>query len=69
MADINELRELGDEDLVQRVADLDNQVFRLRMQATMGQGETPNKMRDLRRERARAKTVLRERELAAEGDR
>ena len=39
MADINELRELGDEDLVQRVADLDNQVCSgCACRATMGAG-------------------------------
>jgi len=67
MTDINELRELGDEELAARAADLDTQVFRLRMQQTMGQGEAPNKMRQLRRERARVKTLLRERELASGG--
>lgn len=65
MTDVNELRELGQEDLQQRQKDLDDQVFRLRLQQTMGQGETPNKMRQLRRERARVLTLLRERELAS----
>lgn len=69
MTDIAELRELGADDLAQRVLDLDDQVFRLRMQQGTGQGDAPNKMRELRRERARVKTLLRERELAAEGQR
>lgn len=69
MSNIDELRELGHEDLRQRASELDDQVFRLRMQQTMGQGETPNKMKQLRRERAQVKTLLRERELAAERDR
>ena len=69
MTDIAELREIGTDDLAQRVLDLDDQVFRLRMQQGTGQGDAPNKMRELRRERARVKTLLRERELAAEGQR
>ncbi len=69
MTDIAELRELSAEDLNARLQDLDDQVFRLRLQQTTGQGESPNKMRELRRDRARVLTLLRERELAAEGDR
>jgi len=69
MTDIAELRELGTEDLAGRVLDLDDKVFRLRMQQGTGQGDVPNKMRQLRRERARVKTLLRELELAAEGQR
>jgi len=68
MANLAELRELGSGDLVQRVTQLDNEVFRLRIQQGMGQGDKPNKMKQLRRERARAKTLLRERELAAGRD-
>ena len=69
MTDVNELRELGNEDLRQRQKDLDNEVFRLRLQETMGQGATPNKARALRRDRARVNTLLRERELASERER
>ena len=63
MTGIDELRELGTEDLQQRVGELDDQVFRLRIQRSMGQTDASNKMRELRRERARVKTLLREREL------
>jgi len=66
MTDIADLRELGIDDLAKRVLDLDDQVFRLRMQQGTGQGDVPNKMRLIRRERARVKTLLREQELAAE---
>ena len=55
-----ELRGLAVEDLRQRASDLDDQVFRLRLQRSMGQSEAGNKIRPLRRERARVKTVLRE---------
>ncbi|CAI8032437.1 50S ribosomal protein L16 [Geodia barretti] len=64
MTDISELRELGVEDLRQRRGELDDQVFRLRIQKSMGQTDAANKMRQLRRDRARVMTLLRERELA-----
>ncbi|HYN08160.1 MAG TPA: 50S ribosomal protein L29 [Vicinamibacterales bacterium] len=57
---LTELRALSVDDLHQRASDLDEQVFRLRIQKSMGQQESANKMRPLRRERARVKTVLRE---------
>jgi large subunit ribosomal protein L29 len=57
---MNELRELPVDDLRKRATDLDDQVFRLRIQSSMGQGESGNKMRPLRRELARVMTVLRE---------
>lgn len=67
MTKIAELRELGAEDLARREGEIDEEVFRLRLQRSTGQAEAPNKMRDLRRDRARIKTLLRERELAAAG--
>jgi len=57
---LSEVRGLSVEDLRQRASDLDEQVFRLRIQKSMGQMESANKLRPLRRERARVKTVLRE---------
>lgn len=65
MAKASELRDLGTEQLEQRVRELDDQVFRLRLQKSMGQSDAAYKMRGLRRDRARVKTLLRERELEA----
>jgi large subunit ribosomal protein L29 len=65
MTKVTELRELPSEQLEERVRDLDDQVFRLRLQKSMGQTEAANKMKDIRRDRARAKTLLRERETEA----
>ena len=56
-----EIRELGVEDLRVREKDLDDQLFRLRIQKSMGQLEAPAKLRTLRRDLARIKTILRER--------
>jgi large subunit ribosomal protein L29 len=58
---IGEIRELGVDDLQARVKDLDDQLFRLRIQKSMGQLEAPAKLRTLRRDLARVKTILRER--------
>jgi len=57
---LSELRGLSVDDLRQRARDLDERVFRLRLQSSMGQAEAGNKVRPLRRERARVMTVLRE---------
>ena len=57
---LTELRGSTVEDLKKRELDLDDRVFRLRIQKSMGQAESGNKIRPLRRELARVKTVLRE---------
>ena len=57
---LSDLRGLTPDDLRARVRDLEEQVFRLRLQSSMGQGEAGNKIRPLRRELARINTVLRE---------
>ena len=57
---LSELRGLSADELRQRAKDLDDQVFRLRIQRSMGQAESGNKIRPLRRELARVHTVLRE---------
>ena len=55
-----ELRGLSAEDLQQRAKDLEDLTFRMRIQKSMGQTESANKMRPLRREMARIQTLLRE---------
>jgi len=47
-----------------REKELDDQLFRLRIQKSMGQLEAPAKVRELRRDLARVKTILREKEQA-----
>ena len=58
-----EVRELTVDELRARVKDLDDQIFRLRIQKSMGQLEAPGKVRDVRRDLARIKTILREKEM------
>ena len=55
-----ELRDLGADELAARERALIDQLFRLRIQKSMGQLEAPNKMRTVRRDLARIKTVLRQ---------
>jgi large subunit ribosomal protein L29 len=57
---LSELRGLSVEDLRQRAHELEDKVFRLRLQKSMGQSEAGHKIRPLRRESARVRTVLRE---------
>jgi large subunit ribosomal protein L29 len=57
---VGEIRELSVDELQGRERDLDDQLFRLRIQKSMGQLEAPLKVRELRRDRARIKTILRE---------
>ena len=59
---IGEFRDLGADELKQREKDLDDQLFRLRIQKSMGQLEAGGKMKSLRRDVARIKTALREKE-------
>jgi len=60
-----EIRDLTLDDLRARVTDFDDQIFRLRIQKSMGQLEAPGKVREVRRDLARIKTILREKELQA----
>ena len=55
-----ELRDMDVETLQVKTQEIDDQLFRMRIQKSMGQLEAPGKMRTIRRERARILTVLKE---------
>ena len=61
---VSEFRDLQVDELRQRDMDMDDQLFRLRIQKSMGQLEAAHKLKALRRDLARVKTVLREKETA-----
>jgi large subunit ribosomal protein L29 len=61
---VAEIRELTVDDLHAKVRDLDDELFRLRIQKSMGQLEAPAKVRGVRRDLARVKTILREKSAA-----
>ena len=56
----SELRDLAAEELAIRERELIDQLFRMRIQKSMGQLEAPDKIRTVRRDLARVKTVLRQ---------
>jgi large subunit ribosomal protein L29 len=57
---VAEIRELTVDDLRAREKDLDDQLFRLRIQKSMGTLEAPAKVREVRKDLARIKTILKE---------
>lgn len=60
-----ELRDLSVEELTKKEAQLKLDNFNLRIQQQLNQLEKPHRLRANRRDIARIKTVLRQRELAA----
>ena len=62
---VAEFRDLQVDELRQREKDMDDQLFRLRIQKSMGQLEAPAKVADVRRDLARIKTILREKQQGA----
>ena len=67
MASAAELRELSIEEIEQALAETSEELFNLRFQHATGQLENYRRLRQLRREVARLKTILRERELDEAG--
>jgi large subunit ribosomal protein L29 len=61
----DELRGLGDAELLTRLAETKQELFNLRFQNVTGQLENSSRLPLVRREIARINTVLREREIAA----
>ncbi len=59
-ASAKELRDLSSEELLAKAADLKKEIFNLRVQQAMGQIENPMRLRLLRKDVAKTKTVLKE---------
>ncbi len=55
-----DLRDLSGEELQTKAVDLKKEIFNLRVQQAMGQIENPMRLRMLRKDIAKTKTVLRE---------
>lgn len=64
---IHELRDLSEEDLEGKLAELQEERFRLRFRSATEAMENPVRFRTLRRDIARVKTLLHERAGQAEG--
>ena len=63
--DSSKIRNLTDTELLHQERELNDQLFKLKFQMKMGQTESLKKMRGLRKDIARIKTIKRESELAA----
>ena len=61
----DKVRDLTDLELKHQERDLSDQLFKLKFQMNMGQTGSLKKIRGLRRDIARVKTILREQELGA----
>jgi large subunit ribosomal protein L29 len=59
-----ELRDLGADELGVKERELTDQLFRMRIQKSMGQLENPDTLRTVRRDLARIKTVIRQKRQA-----
>ena len=57
---VNKLRDMTADELLNQETEMREQFFKFRLQWAMGQTETLNKMRQLRKDRARVKTFLRQ---------
>jgi len=63
---VKEIRELTTAEIIEKIASCKEELFNLRFQQATGNLEKPSRIRELRHEVARMKTVLRERELKGE---
>ena len=61
------MRELSEEDLLQKKKELHEEIFHLRLKRATGRLESPMKLRETRRDLARVETVLREKTLQRGG--
>jgi large subunit ribosomal protein L29 len=60
----SQVREMGPDDLKAKEKQLQEQLFRLRVQQSLGQLDNAIKLREIRRDIARVKTVLREKQVS-----
>jgi large subunit ribosomal protein L29 len=60
-----EVRELSDEEIRARIAELEEERFRLKFRSATESLDQPLRFRSIRKDIARLKTILRERMLAA----
>jgi large subunit ribosomal protein L29 len=63
---LEKIRQMTDIELENELVKMKTELFNLRFQHVTGQLENPVKMREVKRDIARIKTVIREKELAAE---
>lgn len=59
----NEIRKMSSEDLNKKVNELKNELFNLRFRLATGQLDNPSSIKSVKRDIAKVKTIIREREL------
>ena len=59
----DQIRAMDEKELTLKAGEIDDQIFRLRFQMSLGQTDGLKKYRELRKDRARLMTIRREREL------
>ena len=64
----DKIKELTDEELVRKVSDYKEELFNLRLQIATGQLDNPMRIRDVRKNIARCKTIQRQREISRESN-
>jgi len=63
----NDIRKLTTDELNKKIDENKQELLNLRFQQSTGNLEKPSRLRELRKEVARMKTIIRERELTEEG--
>jgi large subunit ribosomal protein L29 len=63
----DELKDLSDEDLKGKVNELKESIFRMRFKISLGNTDVVKQLRESRKDLARVKTLIRQRELASQG--
>ena len=60
-----EIRDLSTEEILSKIENYKEELFNLRMQQATGSLEKPSRINELRKQVARMKTIIRERELSS----
>ena len=63
MVKTKELREMSNEQLIKKISECKEELFNLRFSQATGNLEKPSRLRELRKQVAKMKTILHEREL------
>jgi large subunit ribosomal protein L29 len=61
----DKIREIDDKDLAVKVREMEEQIFRIRFQMSIGQMDGLKKYRELKKDKARILTVQRQRQIQA----
>ena len=66
--ELNKIREMSDKELNAELIKLKKDLFNLRFQHVTGQLENPVQLREIKKDIARVKTIIREKELTAQAE-